>query len=103
MGIEKVRLRRCPDCGNEHLRHLKHWCAVTDRVWSPEGIEPRVYSVPAAVVNRPKSRRGRPRKDSLSMTVEGRRPWEMLGVSRSTWYRLLRKGEVSRFDDELPE
>lgn len=43
-----------------------------------------------------KSRRGAPRVEDRNKTIEHRKPWIKLGMSRRTWYRRKREKEQRR-------
>ncbi len=98
--------RTCPYCKVSHRDHLSHTCIETGRRWNP-GDDERAAAEAARIeaerlkALQPKSRRGRPKAGKEASTVEARKPWVAMGISRPTWYRRLKRGEVSWFDDEL--
>ena len=111
MGLGPKRV--CPVCGKEHFVRFGHLCPVTNRFWDAAEDERSRLAAEAAEaarlkvmadLSKPPSRRGRPAKGAdTGLTVERRKPWLALNWSRAKWYRKLALGEVSRFDDELPE
>lgn len=56
-------------------------------MWSDGVIEPQPIA-------KPKSKLGRPRIEVRSETIEAKKPWLALGMSRASWYRRRAEGRL---------